>query len=72
MGGYRSLRYTDRRFSLADNTTHAMGNVVHRVHATYFFSKCNNCDQNSKGEVQQVLGLTTTITLHTLNGEMFI
>ena len=26
---------------------------------TFFFCKCNNCDQNSKGEVQQVLGLTT-------------
>ena len=46
----------DRQCFVGDNITLAVGSVVQVVHGIHV---CNDYDQNSKGKVQQFLGLAS-------------
>ena len=54
----------DRQCFVGDNITLAVGCVVQVVHGIHVY---NDYDQNSKGEVQQFLGLASYYNT-TLNG----
>ena len=57
----------DRQCFVGDNITLAVGSVVQVVHGIHV---CNDYNQNSKGEVQQFLGLASYYNT-TLNGGLF-